>query len=46
MKERAQSLGSDLEVDSQAGGGTRIGVQVHIQLHEHGKPKIHTYSGS
>ena len=46
MRERAQSMGSVLKVESQPGSGTRIGVEVPIS-HEASDAefKSHTYSG-
>jgi len=46
MKERAQSMGCCLQMESIIGGGTHIEVQVPSQQLRHEEPKIHTYSGS
>ena len=48
MRERAQSMGCDLRIDSHYGNGTRIELEVPISAESplHEEPKIHTYSGS
>lgn len=47
MRERAQSLGCDLELESQPGAGTKVAVEVPIEggsvVNE--EPNAHTYSG-
>jgi signal transduction histidine kinase len=43
MRERAQSLGSALVIESEQGKGTRIEVQVKQRVHE--QQKAYTYSG-
>jgi len=47
MRERAQSLGSDLLIESVAGLGTRIEVEVALTQKEmlHGESQAHTHSG-
>src|SRR5262249_44176766 len=47
MRERAQSLGSDLLIESVAGLGTRIEVEVALTQKEmlHGESQVHTHSG-
>jgi len=48
MRERAQSLGSDLQVQSEPGRGTRIEVEIAADGNEtrSGHVKAHSYSGS
>jgi signal transduction histidine kinase len=47
MRERAQSMGSHLQVESNPGGGTRIAVEVPIKFQEANNEKFKTnsYSG-
>jgi signal transduction histidine kinase len=47
MRERAQSLGCDLQIDSEPGSGTRIEVEVPANPKDlpHAESKAHTYSG-
>lgn len=47
MRERAQSMGSQLEVESKPGHGTRVGVEVRVQPPEaiDEELKTNTYSG-
>jgi signal transduction histidine kinase len=47
MRERAQSMGSELKIDSEPGRGTRITVNVPMNSSEahHAELKTNTYSG-
>lgn len=47
MRERAHSMGSQLNVESECGRGTRISLQVPLDPSEawHAEPKTNTYSG-
>jgi signal transduction histidine kinase/pimeloyl-ACP methyl ester carboxylesterase len=47
MRERAQSMGSELKIDSEPGRGTRVAVEVPVNSSEahHAEPKTNTYSG-
>jgi signal transduction histidine kinase len=47
MRERAQSLGCDLRIDSEPGSGTRVEVELPADPKEppHAESKAHTYSG-
>jgi signal transduction histidine kinase len=47
MRERAQSIGSHLEIDSKPGQGTRVSVEIPLQAREvsNEELKTNTYSG-
>ena len=48
MRERAQSMGSNLKIDSEPGCGTRIAIEVPVPLQNpvHEELKTNTHSGS
>lgn len=47
MRERAESMGAQLQIDSALGQGTHIAIEVHFERSStsHAEIKAHTYSG-